>query len=98
LLLDIINNSAARSGMISAKAPLVLARNFAPNFSAKWLEKDLGLMLESAAEQQVPAPVTALSRELLRSAIAAGYGEDDFCGSIRVLENLTGCEVAAAKQ
>lgn len=94
LLLEIVNNSAARSGMISAKAPLVFARNFAPNFSVKWLEKDMALMLESAAEQQVPAPVTALAREMLRAAIASGYGEEDICGSIRVLEKLTGCEVA----
>ena len=97
LLLDIVNNSAARSGMVSAKAPAVLARNFAPNFSVKWLEKDMALMLESAAEQGVPAPITALSREMLRTAIASGYGEDDICGSIRVLEKLTGCEVVASK-
>jgi 3-hydroxyisobutyrate dehydrogenase-like beta-hydroxyacid dehydrogenase len=97
LMLDIINNSAARSGMVSAKAPMVFARNFEPNFSVKWLEKDMALMLESAAEQQVPAPVTALSREMLRAAIAAGYGEDDICGSIRVLENLTRCEVSLKK-
>ena len=97
LLLDIVNNSAARSGMVSGKAPAVLARNFTPNFSVKWLEKDMALMLESAAEQGVPAPVTALSREMLRAAIAAGYGEDDICGSIRVLEKLTGCEVVGSK-
>jgi len=97
LLLDIVNNSAAKSGMVSAKAPAVFARNFTPNFSVKWLEKDMALMLESAAEQGVPAPVTALSREMLRAAIAAGYGEDDICGSIRLLEKLTGCEVVASK-
>ena len=97
LLLDIVNNSAARSGMVSAKAPAVLARNFEPNFSVKWLEKDMGLMLESCAEQGVPAPVTALSRELLRTAILSGYGDDDICGSIRVLEKLTGVEVVAKK-
>jgi len=98
LMLDIVNNSAARSGMVSAKAPLVLARNFAPNFSTKWLEKDMALMLESAAEQNIPVPVTALSREMLRTAIAAGYGEDDYCGTIRVLEKLAGCEVVATKK
>ena len=97
LLLDIVNNSAARSGMVSAKAPAVLARNFEPNFSVKWLEKDMALMLESCAEQGVPAPVTALSRELLRTAILSGYGDEDICGSIRVLEKLTGVEVVAKK-
>jgi 3-hydroxyisobutyrate dehydrogenase/2-hydroxy-3-oxopropionate reductase len=93
LMLDIINNSAAKSGMVALKAPAVFARNFKPNFSVKWLEKDMALMLESAAEQNVPAPVTALSRQMLRAAIAEGYGDEDICGSIRVLERMAGCEV-----
>ena len=95
LLLDIVNNSAARSGMVSAKAPMALARNFEPNFSVKWLEKDMALMLESAAEHNVPAPVTALSREMLRAAIAEGYGDEDIIGSVRVLEKMAGAKVEA---
>jgi 3-hydroxyisobutyrate dehydrogenase-like beta-hydroxyacid dehydrogenase len=95
LMLDIINNSAAKSGMVAIKAHAVFERNFTPNFSVKWLEKDMALMLESAAEQNVPAPVTALSRQMLRAAIAEGYGDEDICGSIRVLERQAGCEVVA---
>lgn len=52
------------------------------------------LMLQSAAEMNVPAPVTGLSKQMLHAAIAQDYGEDDICGSIRVLEELAGCEVA----
>jgi 3-hydroxyisobutyrate dehydrogenase/2-hydroxy-3-oxopropionate reductase len=95
LMLEIINNSAARSGLVALKAPLIFERNFAPNFSVKWLEKDMALMLESAAAHNVPAPLTALSRQMLRAAIAQGYGDDDIAGSIRVLEKLAGCEVIA---
>ncbi len=94
MMLDILNNSAARSGMITAKAPMVFARNFATNFSVKWLEKDMELMLESAGELNVPAPLTALSRQMYRAAIAKGFGEDDICGSIRLLEDITGVTVA----
>jgi 3-hydroxyisobutyrate dehydrogenase-like beta-hydroxyacid dehydrogenase len=93
MMLDIINNSAAKSGLVALKAPLIFERKFDPIFSVKWLEKDMGLMLESAAENNVPAPLTALSRELYRAAIAQGYGDDDIGGSIRVLEKLAGCEV-----
>jgi 3-hydroxyisobutyrate dehydrogenase/2-hydroxy-3-oxopropionate reductase len=95
LMLDIINNSAAKSGMVALKAPLIFERNFEPNFSVKWLEKDMTLMLESAAAHNVPAPVTALSQQMLRAAIAQGYGDDDIGGSIRVLEKLAGCEVVS---
>ena len=48
LMLDILNNSAAKSGLISAKAPAVFRRDFSTNFSVKWMHKDIGLMLESA--------------------------------------------------
>ncbi|WP_446745688.1 NAD(P)-dependent oxidoreductase [Silvibacterium acidisoli] len=94
LMLEILDNSAAKSGLITAKAPFVLARDFSTKFSVKWLEKDMGLMLDSAAELNVPAPLTALSRQLYRAAIAKGYGEEDICGSIRVLEEIAGCEVS----
>jgi 3-hydroxyisobutyrate dehydrogenase-like beta-hydroxyacid dehydrogenase len=95
LMLDIVNNSAARSGFISAKAPAVLRRDFSTNFSVKWLEKDMSLMVDFARELGVPVPLTALSQQLLCAAIAKGYGEDDICGSIRVLEELAGMEVQA---
>ena len=55
-------------------------------------------MLESAAELNVPVPLTALSRQLYRTAIAKGLGEDDICGSIRVLEEIAGCEVVASRK
>jgi len=95
MMLDILNNSAAKSGLLAAKAPMVFARNFTTNFSVKWLEKDMELMLESAAELNVPAPLTSLSRQLYRAAIAKGFGEDDICGSIRLMEDITGCTVAS---
>ncbi len=90
LMLDILNNSAAKSTFISVKAPMIFKRDFTTNFSVKWLEKDMQLMLDSAAELNIPTPVTALSTQMLRAAIAKGYGEDDICGSIRFLEGLTG--------
>jgi len=95
LMLEIINNSAARSGLVALKAPLIFERDFEPHFSVKWLEKDMDLMLESAAEMNVPAPLTALSRQMYRAAIAQGYGDEDIAGSIRVLEKLANCEVVA---
>jgi 3-hydroxyisobutyrate dehydrogenase-like beta-hydroxyacid dehydrogenase len=93
LMLDIINNSAARSGLISAKAPAVFERNFSTNFSVKWLSKDMRLAIDLASEIGVPVPLTALAQQLYQAAVAKGFGEDDICGSIRVLEELAGCEV-----
>jgi 3-hydroxyisobutyrate dehydrogenase-like beta-hydroxyacid dehydrogenase len=93
LMLEILDNSAAKSGLISFKAPFVLARNFETNFSTKWLHKDVGLALESGKDMDVPLPITALTEQMLRAAIAKGWGDADFCSSIRVLEEWASVEV-----
>lgn len=95
LMVDILNNSAARSGLISFKAPYIFRRDFATNFSLKWMHKDVGLMLDSGRELGVPLPLTGLTQQMFQAAIAKGLGEDDFCGTVRVLEEWAGVEVSA---
>jgi 3-hydroxyisobutyrate dehydrogenase-like beta-hydroxyacid dehydrogenase len=89
LMLEILDNSAAKSGLISYKAPFVLRRDFTPNFSLKWMDKDVCLMLDSGKELGVPLLLTSLTHQLFQTAIAAGHGDEDFCSSINVLEDLT---------
>ena len=93
LMLEILDNSAAKSGLISFKAPYVLRRDFTTNFSVKWMHKDIGLMLDSADELSVPLPLTGLTQQMFRAAIAKGYGEEDICSTIKVLEEIVGVEV-----
>ncbi|HLK66989.1 MAG TPA: NAD(P)-dependent oxidoreductase [Bryobacteraceae bacterium] len=93
LMLDILENSAAKSGLVSYKAPFVFRRDFQANFSVKWMDKDVGLMLESAKELGVPLLLTALTRQLFQTAIAAGHGDEDICSTIKVLEGITGTTV-----
>jgi 3-hydroxyisobutyrate dehydrogenase/2-hydroxy-3-oxopropionate reductase len=95
LMLDILDNSAAKSALISAKAPFILKRDFGTNFSTKWMHKDIGLALESAKGLDLPLPLTAITQQMLQAAIAKGYGEDDYCSTIRVLEDLAGIQVKA---
>jgi len=93
LMLDVLQNSAAKSGLLAFKAPFVFDRNFVTNFSIKWMHKDIGLMLESADEMDVPLPLTALTQQMFRAAISQGFGEEDICATIKVLEGMTGVEV-----
>src|SRR5689334_15370020 len=95
LMLDILDNSAAKSGLIAYKAPFVFSRNFTTNFSVKWMHKDIGLMLESAKDLDVPLLLTGLTRQLFQTAIAAGHGDEDICSTIKVLEDLTHTQVVA---
>jgi len=93
LMLDILDNSAAKSGLVSAKAPAILARNFTTNFSTKWMHKDLGLALDSAKAMGLPLPLTAIAQQMLQAVIAKGWGDDDMCSTIRLLEEWAGVEV-----
>jgi 3-hydroxyisobutyrate dehydrogenase-like beta-hydroxyacid dehydrogenase len=93
MMLDILDNSAAKSGLVSFKAPFVMARDFSTNFSTKWLHKDVGLALETAKAADLPLPLTAVTEQMLRATIAKGWGDDDFCSVIRILEEWAGIEV-----
>jgi 3-hydroxyisobutyrate dehydrogenase-like beta-hydroxyacid dehydrogenase len=93
LMLEILENSAARSGLASFKAPFILNRDFQPNFSTKWMHKDIGMALDSGRTLNVPLPVSALTHQMLGATIARGWGEDDFCSAIRVLEEFAGTVV-----
>ncbi|MBZ5609874.1 MAG: NAD(P)-dependent oxidoreductase [Acidobacteriia bacterium] len=93
LMLEILNNSAAKSGLIAYKAPFVFKRDFTTNFSTKWMHKDVGLALGSAEELGLPLPITSLTEQMFRAAISEGYGEDDMCATIRVMERWAGVQV-----
>ena len=90
---DLFDADIIQSGLIEYKAPFIFRRDFTTNFSVKWMHKDIGLMLESAAELDVPLPLTALTRQMFQAAIATGHGEEDICSTIKVLEGMTGVEV-----
>ena len=89
LMLEILTNSAAKSGLIDYKAPFIFRRDFSTNFSVKWMHKDIGLMLESGEELNVPLPLTALTRQMFQAAISTGHGDEDICSTIKVLEEIS---------
>lgn len=93
LMLEILDNSAAKCGLIAYKAPFVLRRDFTPNFAAKWMHKDIGLMLDSGKELGVPLLLTSLTHQLFQTAISMGHGDEDMCSTINVLEDISGVRV-----
>ena len=96
LMLDILENSAAKCGLIAYKAPFVFRRDFHPNFSTKWMHKDTGLVLQAGDELGVPLLLTGLTRQILSTALASGLGDEDMCSSIQVLEKMAGVQVKSS--
>jgi 3-hydroxyisobutyrate dehydrogenase-like beta-hydroxyacid dehydrogenase len=98
LMLEILHNSAAKCGLIEYKAPFIFGRNFSTNFALKWMPKDLDLILDNGKELQVPLPLTSVTQQMFRVAMADGLGDEDYCSTIKVLERWAGVQVRVGQE
>ncbi len=92
---DIIMSSRARSGILEMKADNVMKRDFTPFFALKLMEKDLGLVVNTARAIDIPMPVANSVRDIFAKCLASGLGDEDFSASIKYLEQLTNVTVAS---
>jgi 3-hydroxyisobutyrate dehydrogenase-like beta-hydroxyacid dehydrogenase len=82
---EALHMNVGRSGLSDLKESKLKAKDYAPQFSLKHMNKDLRLALETAGPLDLPAAATLKS--FYSSAIDEGMGEDDFVGVIRCLTN-----------
>jgi 3-hydroxyisobutyrate dehydrogenase-like beta-hydroxyacid dehydrogenase len=80
---EALHLNAGCSGLSDLKEPKLKARDYAPQFSLKHMNKDLRLTLETAGNLDLPAAKTLKS--FYDKGMDAGFGEDDFIGMIRLL-------------
>ena len=83
-MLDVLRNSAAYSRAMDVKGTKMLERDFEPAARLAQHAKDVGLILELAAESGAHAPVSTLHAELLEQAIEAGLGALDNSAIIEI--------------
>src|SRR5207244_12575886 len=90
----IISVSTGASWQLTNQFPLrAFNGSFQPGFMTDLLHKDLGLALDLAAENTVPATMIALTRQMYEMARAEGYGREDYTSLLKVLEQMAGVEV-----
>jgi 2-hydroxy-3-oxopropionate reductase len=63
-LVEVMQSSMARSGVLDVKSPLMLKGDFKPSFPLRLMHKDLGLALELGNQLGVALPSTAVAREV----------------------------------
>jgi 3-hydroxyisobutyrate dehydrogenase-like beta-hydroxyacid dehydrogenase len=63
-LVEVMQSSMARSGVLDVKSPLMLKGEFKPSFPLRLMHKDLGLALDLANQLGVALPATAAAREV----------------------------------
>ncbi len=77
-LLGFINGSVVGSPFTRYKAPAYVNLDFHATFTPVLLRKDFDLGLNAAHDLAVPMPLSALCREMVASAVGAGYTTEDF--------------------
>jgi 3-hydroxyisobutyrate dehydrogenase-like beta-hydroxyacid dehydrogenase len=86
--LDHILNSVAASNHAKYRAPFINKMPDEVWFSINMMQKDLQLALDLGRETGVSLPTVAYTNELLTSARAMGYGEQDFAALFYVVERM----------
>jgi 3-hydroxyisobutyrate dehydrogenase len=94
--LEAVSGGAAGSWMLSQRGPQILARDWRPGFTIALQQKDLRLVLETADQQGVPLPGTALIFQLYRTLEAKGLSGDGNHALVKALEALAGFEIEGA--
>lgn len=83
-----VSTGAAGSWALQNLGRRMLDRDFAPMFMIDLQQKDLRIALSQAMTHEVPLPGTALVRELLGAAQAAGEGREGTQALVKTLERL----------
>lgn len=91
-LMEFLNNSVLGSTFTRYKTDAITSGDLAATFTTRLMLKDLDLGLAEGADTATPLPVTALVRSQIVSAIAQGFGDDDFLSLLAVQARATGLD------
>jgi len=82
-LIEVMQSSMARSGVLDIKAPLMVTGDFKPSFPLRLMHKDLGLALDLANQLGVALPATAAAREVYNYVKGTSPNDLDYSGVMR---------------
>ncbi len=93
VLMQLVNLSMLKSGVVEYKAPFVLKRDFSANFPLKLMRKDILLALDAAKEARVKLPGLETVEEIYDMAVEDGHADLDYAATLLLLEKWAGVEV-----
>jgi 3-hydroxyisobutyrate dehydrogenase-like beta-hydroxyacid dehydrogenase len=77
-LVEVLQSSMARSGVLDVKAPNLVKGEYLPSFPLRLMHKDLGLALDLANQLGVALPATAAARETYNYVKGAAKEDLDY--------------------
>ena len=93
LVLDAIRGGLADSNVLSAKAPMLLERNFTPGARISLHSKDLKNVLATAHDLGLSLPVAEMIDGMFDGLMAEGKGGLDHAALAQAVESLNGTEI-----
>ena len=78
----------AQSRVLEVHGERMITGNWKPGFKARLFKKDLGIAMNTLAENGVPAATSAVVQQLVQAQIAAGEGEEDYSGIAKTIFKL----------
>lgn len=92
-LLQLIDATMVRSGVVEYKAPFIMNRDFTPNFPLRLMHKDIRLTLDAAREVRVKLPALETVEEIYEMATEDGNQDLDYAATLTLLEKWAGVQV-----
>jgi 2-hydroxy-3-oxopropionate reductase len=80
----------AQSRVLEVHGERMITGNWKPGFKAKLFRKDLGIAMNTLAENGVPAVTSAVVQQLVNAQLAAGEGEEDYSGIAKAIFKMAG--------
>jgi 3-hydroxyisobutyrate dehydrogenase len=84
IFLEVIENSAARSGISDFKLKCIQEKNYSPNFALKNMNKDLNHALNLILEMNISLPQAMSLKTIYSQGITSNLGEEDFSSLIKI--------------
>ncbi|MCG5516089.1 MULTISPECIES: NAD(P)-dependent oxidoreductase [unclassified Ectothiorhodospira] len=78
----------AYSRVLEVHGQRMIDRSYPPGFKARLHAKDMGIVLQTAADLGLPLPGTAQAAQWINAAVGQGYGEEDSAVIAEVLRRL----------
>ena len=89
-MIELIQASMVKNGVVDYKAPFVLRHDYSPNFPLRLMHKDIHLMLDMAKENRVKLPALETVDEIYELSSEEGWDDLDYAATLGLLERWAG--------
>ncbi len=96
-LLEVLSHTAVIAPAHLSKLSRADRGDYSAQFAIRLMNKDFGLVLETAAASRVPMPATAAAFQMNVAELSEG-NEEDFSAVIKLMERLARLETSEAKR